>query len=63
MALSLNRRVVVRPNVFLCLVTLLVLGTFITTMQPQHFGTVFRTVPARRVRGRALAADAVVGQA
>ena len=44
MALSLNRRVVIRPNVFLCLVSVLVLGTFITVMQPQHFGTVFRTV-------------------
>ena len=44
MALSLNRRVIIRPNVFLCLVSVLVLGTFITVMQPQHFGTVFRTV-------------------
>ena len=43
MALSLNRKVVVRPNVFLSLLSLLVVGTFITTMQPQHFGTVFRT--------------------
>ena len=43
MALSLNRKIVLRPNVFLCLVTLLALGAFITTMQPQHFGTVFRT--------------------
>jgi O-Antigen ligase len=44
MALSLNRRVIMRPNVFLCLVSLLVLGALITTMQPQHFGTVFRTL-------------------
>jgi len=43
MALSLNRKVVIRPNVFLSLVSLLVVGTFITTMQPEHFGTVFRT--------------------
>ena len=41
--LSLNRRGLVRPNVFLCLVSLLVLGTFIATMQPQHFGTIYRT--------------------
>jgi len=43
MAFSLNRRVLIRPNVFLCLVSLLTLGTFLTAMQPQHFGTVFRT--------------------
>jgi hypothetical protein len=43
-ALSLNRKVLIRPNVLLCLVTLVVLGTIMTTLQPQHFGTVFRTV-------------------
>jgi hypothetical protein len=42
-ALSLNRKVIVRPNVFLCLVTLIVLGAFLTSFQPQHFGTVLRT--------------------
>jgi hypothetical protein len=42
-ALSLNRRVLVRPNVFLCLVTLIVLGAFLPTLQPQHFGTILRT--------------------
>jgi O-Antigen ligase len=42
-ALSLNRKVILRPNVFLCLVTLLVLGTVLATLQPQHFGTIFRT--------------------
>lgn len=42
-ALSLNRRVVLRPNVLLCLVTLIVLGAFLASLQPQHFGTVFRT--------------------
>jgi hypothetical protein len=42
-ALSLNRRITIRPNVFLCLVTLIVLGSILTTLQPQHFGTVFRT--------------------
>ena len=41
--LSLNRRIMLRPNVFLCLVTLIALGAFLTAMQPQHFGTVFRT--------------------
>jgi O-Antigen ligase len=41
--ISLNRRGVIRPNVFLCLVSLLVLGAFFATMQPQHFGTIYRT--------------------
>jgi hypothetical protein len=43
-ALSVNRKVLIRPNVFLCLVTLIVLGTVMTTLQPEHFGTIFRTV-------------------
>jgi hypothetical protein len=42
-ALSLNRRVIVRPNVFLCLVTVIVLGAFLPVLQPQHFGTILRT--------------------
>ena len=42
-ALSLNRRLLLRPNILLFLVTLIVLGTILTTLQPQHFGTVFRT--------------------
>jgi hypothetical protein len=43
LALSVNRRVVLRPNVFLCLVTLLPLETIITALQPQYLGTVYRT--------------------
>jgi hypothetical protein len=43
MALSLNRKLVVRPNVFLCLVCLLVLTTFVTAIDPQHLSNVFRT--------------------
>jgi len=43
MALSLNRRVIIRPNVFLCLVSVLMLGTFITDLQPEHLGALFRT--------------------
>ena len=43
LVLALNRKIMLRPNVFLCLVTLIVLGAFLTAMQPQHFGTVFRT--------------------
>lgn len=41
-ALTVNRRVVVRPNVFLCLVSLLAVEAVVTTLQPQHFGTVYR---------------------
>jgi O-Antigen ligase len=43
-ALSVNRRLVVRPNVFLCLASLLVAEAVITSLQPQYFGTVYRTV-------------------
>ena len=43
LALSVNRRVIVRPNVFLCLVSLLVVGAILTILIPQHIGTVYRT--------------------
>lgn len=42
-ALTVNPKLKVRPNVFLCLVSLLVLDAVITTLQPQHLGTVYRT--------------------
>ena len=42
-ALSVNPRLKVRPNVFLSLVCLLVVDTVITTLQPQHLGTAYRT--------------------
>ena len=42
-ALSINRKAIVRPNVLLCLMTVLVLGTILTSLQPEHFGTIFRT--------------------
>ncbi len=42
-ALSVNRRVIVRPNVFLCLASLLIVGALVATLQPQHLGTVYRT--------------------
>ena len=36
-ALSVNRRVIVRPNVFLCLVSLLVVGAILTVLAaPAH---------------------------
>ena len=40
LALSLNRKVLLRPNVFLCLVSLIALETILTTLQPQHVGTI-----------------------
>lgn len=42
-ALTVNRRIILRPNVFLCVVSLLVLGSLITALQPQYVGTVYRT--------------------
>jgi hypothetical protein len=43
-ALTVNPKVKVRPNVFLCLVCLLVLDTVITALQPEHLGSVYRTL-------------------
>lgn len=43
LALSLNRRIVIRPNVFLCLVSLLIIGTLITSLDPEYWGTIYRT--------------------
>jgi hypothetical protein len=42
-ALTVNRRFIIRPNVFLCLVTLLAMEAVIACLQPQHLGTVYRT--------------------
>jgi len=42
-ALSVNPKVIVRPNVFLCLVSLLVVGAVLPMLQPQSFGIVYRT--------------------
>jgi hypothetical protein len=42
-ALTVNRWVIVRPNILLCLVSLLVLGALVTSLQPQHLGTLYRT--------------------
>ena len=43
MLLTVNPKVRLRPNVFLCLVGLLVADTVITTMTAFHLGTVYRT--------------------
>lgn len=42
-ALTVNPKLKVRPNVFLCLVSLLVVDAIITTLMPQHLGGVYRT--------------------
>ena len=42
-ALTVNRRIILRPNVFLSLVSLLILGALITIIEPQYLGTVYRT--------------------
>ena len=41
--LTVNRKLTVRPNVFLCLVTLLLCETVIGALAPEHFGTIYRT--------------------
>ncbi len=43
-ALALNRRLIVRPNVFLSLATVLVAEAVLTSLHPQYFGTIYRTV-------------------
>lgn len=43
-ALGANRKIIVRPNVFLCLTTLLVIEVAVTSLTAQHLGTVFRGV-------------------
>lgn len=42
-ALTVNPRLKLRPNVFLCLVCLLVLDTVITCVTAPHLGTIFRS--------------------
>jgi len=42
-ALSINPKVIVRPNVLLCLVSLLVVGAVLPMLQPESFGIVYRT--------------------
>jgi hypothetical protein len=42
-AMSVNRRLIFRPNVFLSLLSLLLFPAILTSFQPQHLGTVYRT--------------------
>jgi len=43
LAMSVNRRLLVRPNVFLCLMSLLIIESFLLILEPQHLGTDYRT--------------------
>ena len=43
LAMSVNRRLLVRPNVFLCLLSLLIIESFLLILEPQHLGTIYRT--------------------
>src|ERR1700691_137812 len=43
LAISVNRKLIIRPNAFLCLLSLLIFGAIVTSFQPQHLGTVYRT--------------------
>jgi hypothetical protein len=42
-ALTVNRRIIVRPNVFLCLMSVLVLDAVLTSMQAASLGTIYRS--------------------
>jgi hypothetical protein len=43
LAISVNRKLIIRPNAFLFLLSMLIFGAIITSFQPQHLGTVYRT--------------------
>lgn len=43
LALTVNRRLVIRPNVFLCLVSLIPCAALVTSMEAGHIGTIYRT--------------------
>jgi hypothetical protein len=44
LALSVNRKLLIRPNVMLSLMSLLALGAVMSSLQSPHFGTIYRTV-------------------
>jgi hypothetical protein len=43
LVLSVNRRLLVRPNVFLLLLSLIVIESFMLILEPQHIGTIYRS--------------------
>ena len=42
-AVSVNRRLAIRPNAFLCILSLLVVAAFVVMLEPGHIGTIYRT--------------------
>jgi hypothetical protein len=42
-AISVNRRLEIRPNAFLCILSLLVVVAFAVILEPGHFGTIYRS--------------------
>jgi len=44
LALSINRKIIIRPNIALCLITLLPLEAIVSAMAPEYFGSEYRTV-------------------
>jgi hypothetical protein len=44
LALSVNRKLLIRPNVMLSLMSLLAVGAVMSSLQSPHFGTIYRTV-------------------
>lgn len=42
-AMTVNRHIIIRPNLFLTLVTLLPIEATLTALQPQYLGTIYRT--------------------
>lgn len=43
MAVIVNRKLIVRPSVFLALISLLVVEAFVNALQARHFGTIYRS--------------------
>ena len=43
-ALTVNRKLTVRPNIYLCLLIVLTLETIVGCLETSHFGTIYRTV-------------------
>ena len=43
LAVIVNRRLNIRPNIFLCLVSLLLVEAIMTSLQAQNLGTIYRT--------------------
>ena len=43
LALTVNRRLTIRPNVYMCLVSLIAVEAIVTSMEAGHIGTIYRT--------------------